>query len=62
MQYFKKAIRLMGLALLIFLASIGLGGGVPIPPSNRKENHIEIKTELKEAEETEKLTFLDIRE
>lgn len=52
----------MGLVLLIFLASIGLSGGVPIPPSNRKENHIEIKTELKETEETEKLTLLDIRE
>ncbi|WP_147243775.1 hypothetical protein [Pedobacter miscanthi] len=62
MQYCKKAIRLMGLVLLIFLASIGLSGGVPIPPSNRKENHIEIKTELKETEETEKLTLLDIRE
>lgn len=52
----------MGLVLLIFLASIGLGGGVPIPPSNRKENHIEIKTALQETEETEKLTFLDVKE
>lgn len=52
----------MGLALLILLASVGLGGGVPVPPSNRRENHIEIKTELKEAEDKEKLTLSAIKE
>ncbi|NII85101.1 MULTISPECIES: hypothetical protein [unclassified Pedobacter] len=54
MKQFKKAIRLTGLALLILLASVGLGGGAPIPPPNRRENHIEIKIELKEAEDKEK--------
>ncbi len=52
----------MGLVLLIFLASIGLGSGIPIPPSNRKENHIEIKAALKDAEEGEKLTLSDVKE
>ncbi len=61
MKYFKKAMRLVGLVLLIFLASIGLVGGVPIPPSNRKENHIEIKVALKEAEEGEKLMVADFK-
>jgi len=51
----------MGLVLLIFLASIGIGGGVPIPLSNRKENHIEIKVALKDAEEGEKLTVADFK-
>lgn len=50
------------MVLLILLASFGLGGGVPIPPSNRRENHIEIKMELKEAEDKEKLTLSAIRE
>ena len=54
--------RLMGLALLILLASVGLGGGVPIPPSNKRENHMEIKIELRETEEMEKLTLFNIKE
>jgi hypothetical protein len=62
MKYLKKAIRLTGLALLIFLASIGLGGGIPIPPSNRKENHIEIKVALKDTGETGELSLSDIKE
>lgn len=39
--------------LLVMLAvtGIGLGGGVPIPASSRKENHIEIAIELPESKE-----------
>jgi len=62
MKSFKKLMRLMGLALLILLASVGLGGGVPIPPSNKRENHMEIKIELRETEEMEKLTLFNIKE
>ena len=53
MRYFKKAWRLLCLVLLVALAvtGIGLGGGVPIPASNRKENHIEITVELPESKE-----------
>ena len=41
---FKKILKLSGLAFLIVLASfgIGFGGGVPIPPLNKKEDTIEI--------------------
>ncbi|MDQ0641390.1 hypothetical protein QF042_004955 [Pedobacter sp. W3I1] len=62
MKQFKKAMRLTGLVLLILLASVGLGGGVPIPPSNKRENYIEIKIELPETDEMEKLTLFNIKE
>ncbi|QIL40108.1 hypothetical protein G7074_13065 [Pedobacter sp. HDW13] len=62
MKGFKKTGRLIGLVFLIFLASIGIGGGIPIPPTNRRENQIEIKTELKETEEPEKLVLSDFRQ
>ena len=45
MKYFRKTLRLCGLVLLIVLASIGLGGGVPTPRMPRKENKMEIGTE-----------------
>lgn len=53
MKSFKKILRLLGLVLLIVLASVGLGigGGIPIPPSNKKEDTIEIKVELVESNE-----------
>jgi len=56
MKYFKKAWRLFSLVLLVTLAvaGIGLGGGVPIPASSRKENHIEITVELPESKEESK--------
>ena len=53
MKCFTKILRLLGLVLLIVLASvgIGIGGGIPIPPSNKKEDTIEIKVELVESKE-----------
>jgi hypothetical protein len=53
MKSFKKALKLLGLVLLIVLASVGLGigGGIPISPSNKKEDTIEIKVELVESKE-----------
>ena len=46
-------LRFGSMALLMALASVGIGifGGVPIPPNKRRENIIEIKVELKEADE-----------
>lgn len=53
MKFLKKAWRLLSLVLLVSLAvtGIGLGGGIPIPASSRKENHIEISVELPESKE-----------
>lgn len=64
MKSFKKTLKLLGLAFLIVLASlgIGIGGGVPIPPSNKKKDTIEIKVELVESnEEKTKLGQFDIK-
>ncbi len=40
---FKKLMRLLGLIVLIVLASIGIGigGGMPIPAKGKKEDSIE---------------------
>lgn len=59
MKSFKKTLRLLGLILLIVLASLGIGfvGGVPIPPSKKRENTIELKTELVEDKEDETKLF-----
>jgi hypothetical protein len=65
MKSFKKTLRLLGLVLLIVLASfgVGFGGGVPIPPSRKKEDTIEIKVELVESKEDEtKLSQFDIKQ
>jgi hypothetical protein len=53
MKSFKKTLKLLGLVLLIVLASFGIGiaGGVPIPSSKRKEDTIEISIELLESNE-----------
>jgi len=51
MRYFKRTLRLGGLVLLIMLVSIGLGGGAPIPRLPRKENKMEIGTEVKDSKE-----------
>lgn len=61
MKRFKKILRLLGLVVLIILASIGIGfgGGVPIRPSNKKEDTLEIKVELLKSNEdkTEMIQF-----
>ncbi|MGK7392485.1 MAG: hypothetical protein ACNS60_19175 [Candidatus Cyclobacteriaceae bacterium M2_1C_046] len=62
MKSFKKILRLLGLVLLIVLASIGVGfgAGVPIPASNKKEDTIEVTVELVESNEDKtKLTQFD---
>ncbi len=53
MNYLKRIWRQIGLILLIALVVLGIGivGGVPIPPSNKRENDIEMKIELHEKEE-----------
>ncbi len=53
MQRFKKALRLLSLALLLSLASLGvtLGGGVPVLSNKRKEDRNEVKIELVETRE-----------
>jgi len=55
MKRLKKMLRLAGLALLIILATCGIViiGGAPVPPTRRKENTIEIRTELVENKERE---------
>ncbi|SNY99461.1 hypothetical protein [Flagellimonas pacifica] len=52
---FKKALRLLGLFVLVVFASIGVGlnGGVPLPTSSRKKDTIELVMESKESDETE---------
>lgn len=53
MKQFRKMLRFGVIILLIALASVGIGifGSVPIPSNKKRENVIEIKVELKEADE-----------
>lgn len=54
MNKFKSKLKLLGYALLVALALIGVGVvGVPVPPTNKKEDKIEIVTEISDAEEAE---------
>lgn len=55
MKRFKKALRLLGLFVLVVFASIGVGlnGGVPLPTANRKKDTIELIMESDETDETE---------
>ena len=48
--------KLLGIACLIFLASVGMGiaGGMTIPVVYRKEDAIELITEQKETADVEK--------
>ena len=65
MKSFKKILRLLGLVLLIVLASVGIGfgGGVPIPTSNKKEDTLKIKVESVESNEDKtKLIQFDIKQ
>jgi hypothetical protein len=52
-KQFKKMLRVAGMALLIALACFGicLAGGAPAPVYKTRENSIEIRTELKDADE-----------
>ncbi|WP_379084774.1 hypothetical protein [Pedobacter sp. UC225_65] len=53
MKFFKKLMRIIVLIFLILLATVGVGlsGGIPTPSSGRKENTIEIRTEIEEEDE-----------
>ena len=55
MKSFKKLLRLSGLVLLIALACFGIGiiGGTPVPPKNKKEDTIEIVVELSDLTDSE---------
>ena len=64
MKRFKKMLRLLGLIVLLVLATvgIGIGGGVPVRSANRKENTIEITTdELENGEDKKEISQLDIK-
>lgn len=45
--------RMVVLIFLILLATVGVGlsGGIPTPPAGRKDNTIEIRTEMEEEDE-----------
>ncbi len=51
MERFKNILKLSALALLIVLASVGIGmaGGVPIPSSNKRKDSTDLKIELVES-------------
>ncbi len=52
-KQFKKMLRVAGMILLIVLACFGIsvGGPPPVPIYKRRENGIELRTEVKDAEE-----------
>ncbi|WP_430965199.1 hypothetical protein [Spongiimicrobium sp. 2-473A-2-J] len=52
---FKKALRLLGLMVLVVFAAIGVGlnGGVPMPTANRKKDTIELLMESDDTDEDE---------
>ncbi|NEU10491.1 hypothetical protein GZH53_19350 [Flavihumibacter sp. R14] len=60
MKSFKKLLRLSGLVLLIALACFGIGiiGGTPVPPRNKREDTIEIVVELVEPADTEDMELV----
>lgn len=56
MQDLKRRLRLIGLVLIMLLATVGisLGGGIPIPMYGKKEDGPPVKIELvKEDDEDE---------
>lgn len=59
MKKLLKAIKLFGYICLIVLASVGLGlgGAVPVAPTKRKEDGIEVKVELPDTDEAAAASF-----
>jgi len=55
MKKFKRILRLLGLICLIILASVGMGigGAVPLPMANKKEDTIELIVESSDDDEAE---------
>ena len=64
MKKLLKAIKLFGYIFLIVLASVGLGlgGAVPVAPTKRKEDSIEVKVEQLERDEAATASFEDEEE
>jgi len=57
MKQLKNKLRLFCTIILILLAVAGIGlVGIALPPTGKKENTIEIKTELLESEEQDSET------
>jgi len=56
MKLLKKTVKLFSISMLIVLASIGigLGGGIPIQASKKKEDFLDIKIELVDSKENQK--------
>lgn len=56
MKRIKRTLRLLGLIILMILASvgIGIGGGAPIPQIKRRDDPIEIQDELVESTDDDK--------
>lgn len=54
MKKLQKTLRLFSLIILVILASvgIGIGGAIPVTTNKKRENSIEIKTELVETKES----------
>jgi hypothetical protein len=50
---FRRVLRLIGLAMIIALACTGIGimGGIPFPEKRRRENIIELRTEIKKEDD-----------
>lgn len=62
MKSFKKTMRLFGFSLLIVLASFGVGisGGAPTLPKNKRDDSNETKTELVEIKDNKtKLNLIE---
>ena len=53
MRRFKKALRLLGLMVIIGFASLGVGlyGGIPLATNSRKKDTIEIAVESEDTDE-----------
>lgn len=53
MKSFKKVLRLVGLVLLLVLATMGVGlsGGVPVRTAGKRDEMVEISVQLDEAAE-----------
>jgi len=64
MESFKRKLKLLGLVVLIVLASfgVGIGGGVPVPSSNKKDEIIEVNADLLESKQGKTDIQLDINE
>jgi len=61
MNNFKRTLRLLGLIVLLILASVGMGigGAMPIPTNNRRQEIIEIQMDSEESLE-EDLIVLNV--